>query len=85
MSEESKPSVEGNAQIISIKVQADDGDEVTFKVKPTIKFDRIIGVYAKRRAIAPNLVRLIFDGNRVGPSQTPQDLGMEDGDVSWAH
>ena len=28
-----------------------------------------------------NSVRFLFDGNRVNPTQTPQDLDMEDGDV----
>ena len=28
-----------------------------------------------------NSVRFLFDGNRVNPNQTPQELDMEDGDV----
>ena len=30
---------------------------------------------------APSSVRFLFDGNRVNPNQTPQELEMEDGDV----
>jgi len=82
MSEETKPAVEGIAQNISIKVKASDGDEVTFKVKPTTKFDKIIGAYAQKRALAADTIRFLFDGHRVNFSDTPESLGMEDGDVS---
>ena len=37
--------------------------------------------FCNRNGVAMNSVRFLFDGNRVNPTQTPQDLDMEDGDV----
>ena len=37
--------------------------------------------FCTRHGVATSSVRFLFDGNRINPSQTPQDLDMEDGDV----
>ncbi|KAG0145876.1 hypothetical protein CROQUDRAFT_93342 [Cronartium quercuum f. sp. fusiforme G11] len=66
---------------INIKVLARGGGEVIFKVKPTIKFEKLINAYAERAGHVKDSVRFIFDGARVKPQDTPQDLEMGDDDT----
>ena len=35
--------------------------------------------FCNRQGVAINSVRFLFDGSRINPSQTPQELEMEDG------
>ena len=37
--------------------------------------------FCTRNGVATTAVRFLFDGNRINPSQTPEDLEMEDNDV----
>ena len=81
MSEETKPAVTKD-EVISVKIKGTDGEVVTFKVKPTTKFKKIMEAYAQRKAISVETMKLIFEGERIQENQTPQDFNMEDGDVS---
>ena len=54
------------------------GNEVHFKVKPHTTFSKLFDAYKKSQAVTD--VRFMFDGSRVQPTQTPQELGMEDED-----
>jgi Ubiquitin-2 like Rad60 SUMO-like len=82
MSQDTKPAGEAKEEVISIKIKSIDGDEVTFKVKPTTKFKKIFDAYAKRKAINVEAGKFLLDGEIIRDIQTPQDVGIEDGDVS---
>ena len=82
---ETKPKVEGGASeaVISLKVKDSNGGEVVFKVKRTTKFEKIMQAFCQKKAWDISQVRFVFDGQRVQKTQTPADLDMEDGDVSF--
>ena len=40
-----------------------------------------MNAFCQRQGVNLNAVRFLFDGNRINPSQTPEQLEMEDGDV----
>eukprot|EP00798_Chlamydomonas_sp_ICE-L_P027020 gene27020-2247_t len=82
MADEQKPKQE----VISIIVRDQQGNtafasEVTFKVKPTTKFSKIIDAYCAKKAIDSSTIRFMFDGNRIQKDSTPQELEMEDSDI----
>ncbi len=66
---------------LSLKVKAQDGNEVFFKVKRTTQFHKVMGAYCKKVGADMESVRFLFDGQRLQPNQTPQEVGMEDEDV----
>mmetsp|Transcript_20581 Transcript_20581/g.45044 ORF Transcript_20581/g.45044 Transcript_20581/m.45044 type:complete len:92 (-) Transcript_20581:252-527(-) len=75
---EEKPSTDG--QHINLKVKAQDGNEVFFKVKKTTPLRKLMEAYCKRQGVAEKDVVFLFDGSRLKEDQTPHALEMEDGD-----
>jgi len=53
---------------------------VHFKVRPSTKFSKVFDAYCQRKALQPNAVRFLMDGERLRPDQTPEEMDMEDGD-----
>ena len=66
---------------ITLKVATQDGNEIYFKCHETTPLQKLMHVFCNRQGVATNSVRFVFDGNRVNETQTPEQLGMEDGDV----
>ena len=48
-----------------------------FKVKPTTKFEKIMSSYASNKSIDQRSIRFLYEGRRLQPDQTPQDLGTQ--------
>lgn len=69
-----------NKEHLNLKVKAQDGTEVYFKVKKTTKLKKLMDAYCSRVAKEPGSIRFLFDGDRIAPDSTPQQLGMEDED-----
>ncbi|KAK2078376.1 hypothetical protein QBZ16_003216 [Prototheca wickerhamii] len=67
--------------VLSIKVKDQLGGEVVFKVKKTTKFEKILNAFCQKKAVDISQVRFVFDGTRINPSMTPEDMDMEDGDT----
>jgi small ubiquitin-related modifier len=65
---------------INIKVKSQDGNEIYFKVKRTTLFRKVMLAYCRKVGADVDAVRFLFDGVRVQPEQTPNDLEMEDED-----
>lgn len=55
--------------------------QVVFKVKKTTKFEKILNAFCQKKAVDISQVRFVFDGTRINPSMTPEDMDMEDGDT----
>ncbi|KAK3253573.1 hypothetical protein CYMTET_37178 [Cymbomonas tetramitiformis] len=80
---ENKPETkqeQKGGETINIKVKDQDSNEVHFRVKTTTKFDKIMSAFCEKRGIDKQLTRFIFDGHRLRPDQTPQEVDMEEGD-----
>jgi small ubiquitin-related modifier len=77
---ETKPVPKQEGSIINLIVQDQAGAQVHFKVKTHTRLEKVIAAYCQKKAIEPSSVRFVFDGTRVNPASTPEDLGMDDGD-----
>jgi len=66
---------------VQLKVVNMDGTEIYFQIKKTTKMGKLMTAYCKKQGLVPGSVRFTFDGNRVGTETTPNDLGMDDGDI----
>lgn len=67
--------------VIIIKTNDQDGEEITFKIKKTIRFGKLFEQYAKRKARPVTEFRFLFDGTRLNDDSTPEDLQMENDDT----
>ena len=77
-----KPKLEQDDDgTLSIKVRDQSNGEVVFKVKRTSKFNRVLDAFCSKKSWNAEQVRFIFDGQRVMEEHTPDDLGLENGDV----
>eukprot|EP01108_Squamamoeba_japonica_P003289 TRINITY_DN2690_c0_g1_i1.p2 TRINITY_DN2690_c0_g1~~TRINITY_DN2690_c0_g1_i1.p2 ORF type:complete len:111 (+),score=29.05 TRINITY_DN2690_c0_g1_i1:46-333(+) len=71
----------GDSDHINLRVVAQDGNEVFFKIKSTTPLRKLMDAYIRRNQLQPDSVRFLFDGVRVQSDKTPKEVGMEDGDV----
>jgi len=65
---------------LNLKVKSQDGNEIYFKVKKTTQFRKVMTAYCRKVGADFDSVRFLFDGTRIRPDQTPQELDMEDED-----
>lgn len=77
--DDAKPA--GDEQPITLRVVESSGDEISFKVKKTTKMSKIFEAYASRKGVSVEMVRFMFDGNRMNAEDTPKMLEMEDNDI----
>ena len=75
---EEKPKIEN---IIHVVFKDQAGHDQTFKVKFTTKFEKLINAYAKSHGKSAETFRYFFDGQRIQKTDSPESLGMEDGDM----
>ncbi|ORM39830.1 Small ubiquitin-related modifier 1 [Babesia sp. Xinjiang] len=71
----------GTSEHIQIKVRSPDGSEVYFKIKKKTKLEKLMSTYCTRLGQSPDAVRFLFDGDRIKGDATPEDLGIEHGDI----
>lgn len=57
-----------------------DQTEVFFKIKRSTQLKKLMEAYCERQGKAVNSVRFLYDGERIQPTNTPNELEMEDGD-----
>ncbi|XP_038891511.1 uncharacterized protein LOC120080907 [Benincasa hispida] len=67
---------------IVISVRDSDKEELKqFRLFVDDKFERLFKMYADKHKIDPKNLIFVFDGDKVGPDDTPVSLGMEDDDM----
>ena len=66
-------------EFIKLKVRYDTKNTDTFKVKPSDHFQVLMNKILRRRNKTKVIIRL--DGEGVRPSDTAEDLDLEDGDM----
>ncbi|CAO0789796.1 unnamed protein product [Mucor circinelloides] len=71
---------EGPVEHINLKVVGSDANEVFFKIKRSTQLRKLMDAYCERQGKQPGSVRFLYDGTRVMPGDTPNDLDMDDGD-----
>ena len=70
-----------NENNLHIRVIGADGEELDFLLGATSPFKDVMAVYCQQKCISYALVRFLFDGQRISPSSTPEEMEMEDMDV----
>ncbi|KAF9116014.1 hypothetical protein BGX27_005247 [Mortierella sp. AM989] len=70
----------GSAEHINLKVVGQDQSEVFFKIKRSTQLKKLMEAYCERQGKAVASVRFLYDGDRIQPTNTPNELEMEDGD-----
>ena len=65
---------------LNIKVKAQDGSEIFFKIKKSTQLKKLMEAYCQRQGLSNNQCRFIFDGERIKDDDTPQTLEMDNGD-----
>ena len=65
---------------LNIKVKAQDGSEIFFKIKKSTQLKKLMEAYCQRQGLSSNQCRFIFDGERIKDDDTPQTLEMDNGD-----
>ncbi|KYO02253.1 small ubiquitin-related modifier [Plasmodium gaboni] len=73
--------VNSQGEHIQVKVRSPDGAEVFFKIKRKTKLEKLMEVYCNRLGQSMEAVRFLYDGDRIHGDNTPEQLGIEDGDV----
>lgn len=66
---------------ISLRVVAQDGAEVLFKIRKTTQLKKLFVAYCQRRGVDESSIRFFYDGKRVTDSDTPTKLEMEENDI----
>ncbi|KAK9467984.1 ubiquitin-related domain-containing protein [Lipomyces arxii] len=69
---------------LNIKV-TDNNNEVYFRIKKSTALKKLIDTFCDRQGKARKSVRFLYDGERVTESDTPDSLGMQDGDTLEVH
>ncbi|CAI5971354.1 unnamed protein product [Closterium sp. NIES-65] len=71
---------QAKVEAITLKVVAQDGTEVSFKVKPKTKFSKLFQAYSDRKGFKLDTMRFLYHGGRVLGDNTPAELGIENND-----
>jgi len=71
---------------INITVKDDAGSETTFKLKKTTPLKKLMDAFANQRGQAPDALRFYTpEGRRILPTDTPDGLELEEGDMLDVH
>ncbi len=65
---------------LNINVKSQDGNIICFKLKKNTQLKKLIDSYCNKNGLHPKSVRFIFEGERIKDTDTPEGLGMENGD-----
>lgn len=70
--------------LINVKVKSLVGNVVLFRIERTKKLGKLMRDYCEGRGLEYQTQIFTFDGRRLREEQTPEELGMEDGDVIYS-
>ncbi|WJZ87651.1 hypothetical protein VitviT2T_007018 [Vitis vinifera] len=65
---------------IEVKVKSQDGRQLYFRINRSTPLQRLLVAYCQQINIDYKTMQFVYNGNRVTAKQTPEQLGMEDGD-----
>lgn len=76
-------TVNNEVQIATINICLCDpsGNEVFYRMKPTSRFNKVFRAFCQKMHFDINIIRFLYEGQRVNGNQTPEDLQMEDMDI----
>lgn len=74
------PADPASSEPITLKVKAQDGSEIFFKIRPATQLKKLMDSYCQRQGVDPKTVRFLFEGTRINETSTPRELGMQNDD-----
>ncbi len=74
------PHSTSNKNQFTVKVVAQSGEDVIFKVTPTTKLSKLMDAYLKRSGLEKTSVKFMVDGQRVNDQHSIEEAGIQDGD-----
>ncbi|KQK08655.1 uncharacterized protein LOC100844273 isoform X2 [Brachypodium distachyon] len=80
LDEATETEVKKAREKILIMIEDKDGRQ-QFRISKDEKFDKLFKVYAKKVQVSPSDLTFVFDGDKINPTSTPQDLDLEDADM----
>ena len=75
------PSSAGDSNIITISINRPDGSLYTFDIKKSNRFRKMMQIYAVAFGLDISLVRFSFEGRRLQPHHTPNEVQMGEGNL----
>ena len=66
---------------IHVSVRDAQNNSVYFKIKATTKLTTLMNVYCARVGRETESLSFLFNGIKLKPDQTANDVGLEDGDI----
>lgn len=67
--------------VLVINVKAQHKANMAFRVKSTTRMTKVMEEYCRRMGFEEAITRFLFHGERVAKQNTPNSLGIEDGDL----
>jgi small ubiquitin-related modifier len=64
---------------LNIKVKQDDS-EIVFKIKRSTPLKKLMNAYCQRQSLEISQIVFLYEGSRIQMEDTPEALGIEDGD-----
>ncbi|CAM0881638.1 unnamed protein product [Alopecurus aequalis] len=80
LDEPTEPQMKKSKEKICIMIQDKDLKQ-QFRLCKDEKFEKLFKAYAKKVQLNPSNLTFIFDGDKINPASTPQDLDLEDEDM----
>jgi small ubiquitin-related modifier len=65
---------------VNLTVKDPQGEETYFKVRRVTKMKKLFSAFCRKSNTDPNSMRFFYQGERILDDQTPEDLGLRDGD-----
>lgn len=78
---EDNKKIEGKDERATINVVDTENNSLSFKLKKNKSLGKMMEVYCSKQGRALTGVRFLFNGQRIHPKQTMEELGMKDQDT----
>lgn len=66
---------------VTIRVQKEHANDIVMKIKRDVRLGRMMLVYCDHLRLEAAALRFSFEGRRVQEWDTPEGIGLEDGDI----
>jgi hypothetical protein len=72
-----QPTVRDDERVLRLTAQCQKGSRVYFNLNYTTPFRALMRAYCKKTGVNLKVITFLFDGSRLDPNQTPQDVSEQ--------
>lgn len=73
--------VSDESQYVTVKVRSPDGEQVLYRIKKKTRLQKLMNSYCQRTGQNEHSIRFLFEGERLRPEMTAEDVGLQEGDL----